>query len=308
MILLAWLVPGLGVTDMWYSLDNLSDIGISLIFFFYGIKLSPRQVMEGLNNYKLHFLVQFSTFVLFPIIVILFLPFIHTEEAHLLWLAVFFLAALPSTVSSSVVMVSMAKGNVAGSIFNASISGLIGIIATPLWMGLFMSGESGGFSFVDSLISLIIKILLPVIVGLFFHKYLGKLANDNSKLLSWFDKSIILAIVYKSFSSSFESGLFNQIGILDLSLLFVAIVVLFVVVYMTIDFVARKLNFNREDRITAVFNGSKKSLVHGTVMSKVLFSNMATQGIFIIPIMIYHALQLVVISFIAQKMSKEVDV
>jgi len=128
MILLAWLVPGLGVTDMWYSLDNLSDIGISLIFFFYGIKLSPRQVMEGLNNYKLHFLVQFSTFVLFPIIVILFLPFIHNEEAHLLWLAVFFLAALPSTVSSSVVMVSMAKGNVAGSIFNASISGLIGII------------------------------------------------------------------------------------------------------------------------------------------------------------------------------------
>jgi len=171
-----------------------------------------------------------------------------------------------------------------------------------------MSGESGGFSFIDSLVSLIIKILLPVIVGLFFHKYLGKLANDNSKLLSWFDKSIILAIVYKSFSSSFESGLFNQIGILDLSLLFVAIVVLFVVVYMSIDFVARKLNFNREDRITAVFNGSKKSLVHGTVMSKVLFSNMATQGIFIIPIMIYHALQLVVISFIAQKMSKEVDV
>ena len=207
MILLAWLMPGLGVTDEWYSLDNLSNFGISLIFFFYGLKLSPREVLQGLNNYKLHLLVQTSTFILFPVIVILFLPLIHTEEGNLLWLAVFFLAALPSTVSSSVVMVSMAKGNVPGSIFNASISGLIGIIATPLWMGLFMGGESQGFSFVDSLVSLIIKILLPVVVGLLLHKYFGKIANRHSKLLSWYDKSIILAIVYISFGESFSSGL-----------------------------------------------------------------------------------------------------
>ncbi len=308
MILLAWVVPGLGITEEWYSLDSLSDIGISLIFFFYGLKLSPRQVMQGLNNYKLHFLIQFSTFILFPIIVISALPFINTEEGHMLWLAVFFLAALPSTVSSSVVMVSMAKGNVPGSIFNASISGLIGIIATPLWMGLFMGGDSQGFDFVDSLVSLMIKILLPVILGLMLHKYLGKMAVNNSKLLAWFDKSVILAIVYKSFSESFESGLLDSIGIVDLVILFLVVIALFVLVYQIINRLSRQFKFNREDRITAIFNGSKKSLVHGTVMSKVLFGNMASQGIFIIPIMIYHALQLIVISFIAQKMSKEVDV
>ena len=308
MILLAWVVPGLGITEEWYSLDSLSDIGISLIFFFYGLKLSPRQVMQGLNNYKLHFLIQFSTFILFPIIVISALPFINTEEGHMLWLAVFFLAALPSTVSSSVVMVSMAKGNVPGSIFNASISGLIGIIATPLWMGVFMGGDSQGFDFVDSLVSLMIKILLPVILGLMLHKYLGKMAVNNSKLLAWFDKSVILAIVYKSFSESFESGLLDSIGIVDLVILFLVVIALFVLVYQIINRLSRQFKFNREDRITAIFNGSKKSLVHGTVMSKVLFGNMASQGIFIIPIMIYHALQLIVISFIAQKMSKEVDV
>lgn len=306
MILLAWVIPGLGVTEEWYSLDNLSDIGISLIFFFYGLKLSPSQVMQGLNNYKLHFVVQFSTFILFPILVISALPFINTEEGHMLWLAVFFLAALPSTVSSSVVMVSMAKGNVPGSIFNASISGLIGIIATPLWMGLFMEGDSQGFDFADSLVSLMIKILLPVILGLMLHKYLGKIAVNNSKLLAWFDKSVILAIVYKSFSESFESGLFDSIGMVDFGILVLVVVALFVLVYQIVNRLAVQLKFNREDRITAIFNGSKKSLVHGTVMSKVLFGNMASQGIFIVPIMIYHALQLIVISFIAQKMRKEV--
>ncbi len=305
MILLAWIIPGIGINDAWYSLDNLTGIGISMIFFFYGLKLSPREVMQGLNNYKLHFVVQLSTFVLFPIIVILFYPLINSEEGHLLWLAVFFLAALPSTVSSSVVMVSMAKGNVPGSIFNASISGLIGIIATPLWMGLFMRGDSQGFDFFDSLMSLIMKILLPVLVGMFFHKYFGKIAKENLSTLAWFDKSVILAIVYKSFSESFTSGLFDSMGLVDLLVLFIAIIVLFAMVYQAINIVSKKMNFNREDRITALFNGSKKSLVHGTVFSKVLFSGMATQGIFLIPIMIYHALQLIVISFIAQKMSKE---
>lgn len=302
---MAWSVPGIGVTEKWYSLDNLSNIGISLIFFFYGLKLSPKQVMQGLSNYKLHFVVQFSTFVIFPILVIAALPFINTEEGHMLWLAVFFLAALPSTVSSSVVMVSMAKGNVPGSIFNASISGLIGIIATPLWMGLFMRGDSQGFDFMDSLISLITKILLPVILGLILHKYFGKIAVNNSTKLAWFDKSVILAIVYKSFDESFQSGLFSTIGMEDLTILVVAVALLFVIVYTVIGKLTRILNFAREDRITATFNGSKKSLVHGTVFSNVLFSNMSTQGIFIIPIMIYHALQLIIISFIAQKKGKE---
>ena len=307
MILLAWIMPGIGSNAEWYSIDNFTNIGISLIFFFYGLKLSPQEVILGLNNYKLHFIVQISTFILFPIIVILAFPFISSEDGHLLWLAVFFLAALPSTVSSSVVMVSMARGNVAGSIFNASISGLIGIIATPLWMGLFMSSDSQGFDLFDSFISLILKILMPVVVGLILHRFFGRLATKHSKFLSWFDKSVILAIVYKSFGESFSSGLFETIGVIDLLLVLLSVVVLFVMVYFIINKFTRVFNLNREDRITALFNGSKKSLVHGTVMSKVLFENMSIQGIFIIPIMIYHALQLIVISFIAQRMSKEID-
>lgn len=49
-----------------------------------------------------------------------------------------FLATLPSTVSSSVVMVSIAGGNMAAAIFNASVSSLIGVFVTPLWMGIFL--------------------------------------------------------------------------------------------------------------------------------------------------------------------------
>jgi sodium/bile acid cotransporter 7 len=67
------------------------------------------------------------------------------------------------------------------------------------------------------------------------------------------------------------------------------------------------LNFNREDTITTIFCGSKKSLVHGMVFSKILFPVNAAVGMMILPLMLYHAIQLVVISMIAQRKSKEVE-
>ena len=59
------------------------------------------------------------------------------------------------------------------------------------------------------------------------------------------------------------------------------------------------MKFNREDTITALFCGSKKSLVHGSVMSKVLFSNPAIIGVVLLPTMLYHAYQLIIVSIIA---------
>ena len=127
MILLAYWLPGV---EKLIPLNEISTYGISGIFFFYGLKLNPEKMKEGLSNWKLHALIQAATFFIFPMLVLCILPFISSEEHFTLWLAVFFLAALPSTVSSSVVMVSIAKGNIPGAIFNASISGLIGIFIT----------------------------------------------------------------------------------------------------------------------------------------------------------------------------------
>ncbi len=305
MIILAYFFPQYGSGANGEILSKITTIGISFMFFFYGLKLSPSEMKRGLMNYKLHILAQCATFILFPVLVLLLRPFIHTESQNLLWLALFYMAALPSTVSSSVVMVSIAKGNIPGAIFNASISGLIGIIITPFWIGLFMNMDNHDFNLWESVVSLIVKILIPVIIGLLLNRHLGKYAKKYGKYLSLFDKSIILMIVYNSFSKSFQSNLFGSFEITYLISLLLIIVFIFAAVYGIIFGIATLLKFNREDRITAIFCGSKKSLVHGSVMANVLFKNMASQGIFILPIMVYHSLQLIVISFIAQKMGNQ---
>ncbi|SMO68817.1 solute carrier family 10 (sodium/bile acid cotransporter), member 7 [Saccharicrinis carchari] len=305
MIALAYWFPAMDDNWSTINLETLTTVGISLIFFFYGLKLSPQSMKQGLLNYKLHLLVQLTTFFLFPLLVICLRPLVHSEDTELLWLALFFMAALPSTVSSSVVMVSIAKGNIPGAIFNASISGLIGIVLTPIWMGVFMGSADAGFDFWESVISLIVKILLPVIAGLSLNKFFGGTARKYRRYLTTFDKSIILLIVYNSFGKSFKANIFDDISLLHLGITAVLIGFTFVIIYGIVYYVAVKLSFSREDRITALFCGSKKSLVHGSVMANVLFKNMASQGIFIIPIMVYHSLQLIAVSFIAQRYARQ---
>jgi sodium/bile acid cotransporter 7 len=76
------------------------------------------------------------------------------------------------------------------------------------------------------------------------------------------------------------------------------------VVYLLTGKMARVLKFNTEDAITAKFCGTKKSRVHGTVFSKILFQNSATTGIILLPLMIFHAMQIFIISIIATRLGK----
>jgi sodium/bile acid cotransporter 7 len=215
------------------------------------------------------------------------------------------MAALPSTVSSSVVMVSIAGGNIPGAIFNASISGIIGIVVTPLWMGLFLSksGETPDFSRI--VLQLVTQIILPVVLGLLLHRYFEKWVIRHLRQLAWFDKTVILLIVYESFSKSFISGIFRSVSTWVIIGLFVCVIVLFFTVFSLTGYMAKRFRFSREDRITLQFSGSKKSLVHGTVFASVLFSGISGAGIFLLPVMIYHAFQLSYISLVARRMQKE---
>ncbi len=285
-------------------LDTIASVGISLVFFFYGLKLSPSKIKSGLNNWKLHIVIQAFTFLIFPLIVLVIKPFFEGEDEQLIWLGLFFLAALPSTVSSSVVMVSIAKGNIPASIFNASISGIIGIFITPLWMGLFVS--VGNVDVSEVYVKLLSEILIPIIAGLLLQKWLGKLTQRFSYFFTQFDRSVILIVIYKSFVHSFEDNVFSSVQPVDFMILCAWVLVLFIVIYGLITLVSGWLGFNREEQITALFCGTKKSLMHGTVFSKVIFGNLPALGIILLPLMLFHAFQILVIGVIAGRYGRDI--
>lgn len=308
-VLIAYFFPQLGSKNSPVPLDRIGSLGISFIFFFYGLSLSTEAIKKGLRNWKLHVLVQSSTFLLFPLIILAFYPIFKGGSNEILWLAFLFMAALPSTVSSSVVMVSIAKGNLPAAIFNASISGILGILFTPLWIlpfaKPFLEGTSVSFDFTNIYLQLITEIVVPLVLGLFLRKFLNAWAIRNKKRLDLFDKAVILLIIYKSFVHSFEDNIFTSVQLNQMVIMLALVVILFFFMYHLIQALGRLLKFNHADNITNTFCGTKKSLVHGTVFSEALFGGSALIGILLLPLMIYHAVQILIISIYATKMGVE---
>jgi sodium/bile acid cotransporter 7 len=300
---LAKLWPGPGLQEGPLSLASLASYGVSFIFFFYGLRLNFDELKAGLRNYRLHLVIHLTTFIFFPALVLAARFLLLTNQTELLWLGLFYMAALPSTVSSSVVMVSIAGGNIPAAIFNASISSLIGVFITPVWMSFLQASTEGQYDLGGVMGKLAIQVLVPVVLGLLLNRRWGWFAQRYKAYLRYFDQFTILLIVYTAFCGSFSLNLLAAYSMGDLLWLTAGLSGLFFLVMGLIRLVCRLLHFNREDSITALFCGSKKSLVQGSVMANVLFP-VTVAGVALLPIIVYHALQLIAASVIAQAMAR----
>ncbi|MCY0977421.1 bile acid:sodium symporter [Chryseobacterium wangxinyae] len=304
MVLMAKLVPFHVSYNQYFNLAGFIDWGIAGIFLLYGLKLNLKEVVKDVSNWKLHLLIQSGTFIIFPLLVLVFYPFIKHSEYYNIWLSVFFLASLPSTVSSSVVMVSIAKGNVTSAIFNASISGIIGILMTPLLMSFFLNSNSENGDQSEIIQQLLLKVLLPIILGVVLNPFLKKWVAKYSNIIAEFDRLIILLIVYESFSTAFIQNIFVSVPSVVFLILALSVVFLFFTVYYILKFISSKLKFKPKDIITTTFCGSKKSLVHGSLFLLVLGIPDDQKVLFLLPVMIYHSFQLFYVSWLANKIAK----
>ena len=306
-IAIAYFLPQVGADGSPVNLNLINSIGISLIFFFYGVSLDNSAIKNGLKNWKLHVSVQAITFLLFPLLVMAFYPLVKHTEYQLLWLSFLFMAALPSTVSSSVVMVSMARGNLPAAIFNASISGILGIILTPLWLMPFVQQSNIEFDFTTIYLQLTTEIIIPLALGLLLRRFLSRFANKYKRQLDRFDKFIILLIIYKSFVQSFEDKIFSKLDIWHLTIMAIIVLILFFLIYGITGWIGKLLKFNHADQITNQYCGTKKSLIHGAVFSEAMFGQTSIVGILLLPLMFYHAFQIFIISIYATKEGRRED-
>ncbi|UOQ96888.1 bile acid:sodium symporter [Hymenobacter sp. 5317J-9] len=305
-VALAYFQPGLGSKASPVPWKAITTLGVGLVFFFYGLKLSLEKLRAGMRNWRLHLLVQLATFALFPALALLIRPFFGSESGDLLWQSIFFLCALPSTVSTSVVMVSIAGGNLPAAIFNASISSLLGIALTPLLTSVVLHTGTGGGQLWGLAVQLLWQVVLPVGAGVLLNSRFHAFAERHKASLRVFDQVTILLIVFTAFCDSFAEGIFTRYRLADIVKLGAGMVLLYLVVFALIWGLSRALRFPRADQIVAVFCGSKKSLVHGSVMASLLFPASAATGLILLPLMLYHALQIILASSMAQYLGRQV--
>jgi sodium/bile acid cotransporter 7 len=298
-VALAWLFPEPGARGGVLHPEIANKAGVALIFFLHGASLSFEGLKSGTLNFRLHLVVQLSTFVLLPLLGLIAYFATTGVLRPDLRLGIFYLCALPSTVSSSVALTAAARGNVAGALFNATASSLLGVFLTPLWLGLLLGSVGRSLPIGPVIGDLLLWLVLPLAMGQLARPWLGGFVRRHQVAVAVIDRVTILLLVYTSFCDSVQGGVWSNQSLFALVFTLGLSLLLLGVAMGSVGFASGRLGLSRSDRIAAVLCGSKKSLATGVPMAHLMFGAHAGLGLILLPIMIYHPLQLLVGGWLA---------
>ena len=297
---LAFVLPASGAFADGFAIAV--KLAIALLFFLYGARLSTQEALKGLTNWRLHGVILAFTFVVYPLIGLLAQPttaFLSDE----LYQGLLFMTLVPSTVQSSVALTGVARGNVSGAVVAASVSSLVGVVATPLLV-MWLMGAGEGVS-VDASVfgDIALQLLLPFILGQLAHNFVPRVGElAKSKATKLVDRGSIWMVVYSAFSRGVVSGVWSNVSVWEILFLVAFACALVLAVLWLTRVVPEALHFPREDRVAIQMCGTQKSLATGLPMATVIFGG-ASLGVLIIPLMIYHMSQLVICSAYASRIS-----
>ncbi|WP_182358512.1 bile acid:sodium symporter family protein [Tomitella gaofuii] len=304
MVVLASLLPASGAGAE--VLDWAVKIAIGLLFLLYGARLSPREALEGFTHWRLHLTVLAVTFVLFPLMGLAMRPLAPGVISDDLYMGLLFLCLVPSTVQSSIAFTSIAKGNVAGSIVSASFSNILGVFLTPaLVLWLMETTGSGGIQ-ADAIVEIILQLLVPFIAGQLLRPWLVGFLQRYSAPIKIVDRGSILLVVYAAFSEGMNAHIWSSTSAAQIFIVIGLSCAMLALVLGVTAFAGRAMGFSWPDQIVIIFCGSKKSLASGLPMATVLFSG-GTVGLIVLPLMIFHQIQLVVCAMLAPKFGEKSD-
>jgi sodium/bile acid cotransporter 7 len=304
-IVLAMVSAPLGKTGGWVRLDVVTGIGVAIVFFLHGLGLSPTAIKQGVSNWKLHIYIQAATFLVYPLLWLLLGDALLAYLPSALAFGFCYLFVLPSTISSSVAMTSVGKGNVPGAIFNASLSSVLGVFITPLFIQLFMGFEGVELDLMASVVSIAKLLLLPMIAGQLLRPILLKWVERHKAVVNKIDKVVILLIVYNAFCDSVANGIWSEFSVSMLIGSMVLCAMILLTMVHLIQWGARRARFQLADEVAAVFCGTKKTLAAGVPMATVIFGADPNLGMLLLPIMLYHPIQIFYCAMLASRYAKQ---
>jgi sodium/bile acid cotransporter 7 len=285
------------------QLSTVATAAVMLLFFLHGVKLPRENLVAALVNWRLHLFILGTTYVVFPLIGLAITKLWPALLPANLWAGVLFLCALPSTVQMSIAFTSMARGNVAASVTSAAASNLLGIVLTPLLAGLLLHAQGGEVS-LTGIWKVVKQLLLPFVAGHLLRPLLADWAAHRKQLISWTDRLTILLAVYSAFSAAVIDGIWSRLPLTTLLITALVCAAMLAMVMLFTHHGARLAGFPPDERRSALYCGSFKSVVSGVPMARVLFPS-AEIGAMILPLMMYHQMQMMVSATLAPRQAKQ---
>lgn len=303
-VILASTLPASGSLALF--LESITSGVIVLLFFLHGSKLSRQAIWSGIGHWRLHLLVTFTTFAFFPLLGWLLKPLLNQLMPQDLVLGVLFLCTLPATVQSAIALTGLARGNVPAAVCSASGSTLMGIIFTPLLVTLLLAHSGNASNTLESVGKIAFQLLLPFILGHLLRPWTSGLLQKIGSNIKIIDQGSILLVVYAAFSGAVVAGLWQQMSWTVMLTLFGVCAFILTSSMAWCVWSSRRFGFSSSDEATVLFCGAQKSLVSGIPIAQVLFASTVV-GPMVLPIMLFHPLQLMVSAVIAARYARRAN-
>ncbi len=282
---------------------------IIIIFLITGLTLPSETILSKLGNLRLHIFIQLFIFVIIPLYVALTAPLLRSFIDEWTLVGLYATAVIPTTISSNIIFTQASGGNVVATTFNAALGNVMGIFLSPLLLSLLLQ-TTGRMIPLEELFavlrSLFLLMLLPIVLGQVLRRFSVKLLQHYGKILRKSTSAMILIIVFLTISKAVATGRFNfgSGGLLP------------ALVYLSLShFVFLFLiwggggiaGFPREDRISALFTASQKTLAMGAPLLTIFFADRPELlAASIVPLSFYHLWQLIVAGFLRGALVKNV--
>ena len=279
----------------------IANAAVFVLFLLYGLRLSRREVLAGLGNHRL--LLPLVGFVFGAMTLAgwvlwqaggMFLP-------PLLALGFLYLGVLPSTVQSATAYSSLAGGNVASSVVAAALINILGVfISAPLFS--LLAGSEGSAFHSEALVKVMTMLLLPFVIGQVLQGFTRAWVSGRRQAITLMDRCSIGIAVYVAFSGAVEQGIWGKVDALGWAGVAAGCALAMVFGYGGAWLLGAALRLPRGDRIAMLFAGAQNSKAMGAPLATVIFPS-ATAFIIILPLFVYHLVQMIVAAPMAARLA-----
>lgn len=318
-----WLLFGLGVaiglaaafpdlarkngilrTDIW-----IKYVATSIVFILTGLTLKSQVLLSAITLWKLHLFTLAISLGLVPLVgwgigTALLLTPINPALASGLIIA----TCCPTTVSSNVIMTKQAGGNDAAAVVGAVLGNVIGIFVSPMLI-LAMVHVSAPPPYSKLFFDLSLTVLIPLLVGqllrFFFPSFPVRLQKHFN--IGIFNNCMILLMVWSTFSDTFAAHLSMAAWEIVVIVLLCAALYLFFsgsILFGSYSLRRPLRPFERRDAIAVMFVGATKTIALGIPLVSIIYEKDPMGGLVAAPLLIYHAVQLLVGAVIVPSVGK----
>ncbi len=285
---------------LWLKANHGPAIIIVLIFFFSGLALQTRQVKEGLADIKGTLIALVLIFAGAPLIGLCF-SILPLSDGILFGLLL--VAAMPTTLSSGVVMTGAAGGNMAHALLITISANGLAVITIPVTLSLLLSFSDVSRVVEIDQLPIMIKIgtlvLLPLLLGIFLRNNATSLVRPLLPYTTICNQIGILTVVWMAACQ----GRTQILASMDSVILIIAVTCCFHFCLICLGIlVSRITNISKGRRESVILMGGQKTLPLSLILQVSLFPE---YGLALVVCVLHHISHLIMDAFLVSHLKKK---